>query len=136
MTPLQLALLRYRSHRSPTVVIVPHCASTVVRVVFAIVIVEQNLTNLLCSSFDSNNVPVVNSSMCDSFLSSTKFTTDNVKRYALVYHLFGLLWTNQFIDALGIMVVSGAISRWYFTMDKKTGLARFPCCGSCRRACR
>ena len=39
-------------------------------------------------------------------------------------------------QALGIMVISGAVSRWYFTMDKKSGLPTFPCLGSCRRTCR
>ena len=35
------------------------------------------------------------------------------------YHLFGLLWTSQFLIACEEMVVAGAIAGWYFSRDKK-----------------
>merc|ERR1712028_195226 len=31
-----------------------------------------------------------------------------------MYHFFGLLWTNQLIQGVAIMVISGAFSKWYF----------------------
>ncbi len=39
-------------------------------------------------------------------------------------------------QGLGIMVIAGAVSKWYFTADKSKDLPRFPCCGSFRRTCR
>ena len=59
---------------------------------------------------------MVNTSNCDSFLTSEKFTVSNVRRYALVYHLFGLLWTYAFIevcDALACWRGRGGILRMY-----------------------
>ena len=38
----------------------------------------------------------------------------NAMRYIMLYHFFGLLWTNQLIQGVAIMVLSGSFSRWYF----------------------
>jgi choline transporter-like protein 2/4/5 len=38
----------------------------------------------------------------------------NAMRYIMMYHFFGLLWTNQLIQGVAIMVISGAFSKWYF----------------------
>ncbi len=51
--------------------------------------------NLLCAM---DNTTYVNTTQCDSLLTPRAFQPSNVKRYALVYHLFGLLWTNAFIQ--------------------------------------
>ena len=32
----------------------------------------------------------------------------------MLYHFFGLLWTNQFIQGIAILVISGSFSKWYF----------------------
>jgi hypothetical protein len=127
-------------------------------------------SNLLCavnSTGSGNSSVVVSNSTCDSLLAATTFEPDTVKRYTLIYHLFGLLWTNQFIEVsrafaaavapvqslptlsciaasdsppaeqgLGILIISGAISKWYFTLDKETQLPSLPCCSSTRRTCR
>ena len=59
---------------------------------------STNLSSLLCAmngtSTDASN------STCDAMLAATKFSPSNAKRFALIYHLFGLLWTNQFIQVL------------------------------------
>jgi hypothetical protein len=52
-----------------------------------------NSTLLLCASDNST----ANTSTCDTMLSSHAFAASNSKRFALLYHLFGLLWTSQFI---------------------------------------
>ncbi len=39
---------------------------------------------------------------------------DNAFNYLMIYHFFGLLWTNQFNQSFGIMCVSGAVASWYF----------------------
>ena len=38
----------------------------------------------------------------------------NAMRYIMLYHFFGLLWTNQLIQGIAIMVISGSFSKWYF----------------------
>lgn len=48
------------------------------------------------------------------------FQSSNIKDYLLAYHFFGFLWTNQFIIGIGMVVISGAVARWYFLEDKST----------------
>merc|ERR1711871_1557685 len=51
------------------------------------------------------------------------------------YHLFGLLWTQQLINAIAMLTIAGAVSHWYFT-DDKTQLGHAPVLGAFRRAWR
>lgn len=44
----------------------------------------------------------------------------------LAVHFFGFLWTNQFIQGISIVIIAGAVSRWYFTHDKATELPKYP----------
>ena len=39
----------------------------------------------------------------------------------MMYHFFGLLWTNQLIQGVAIMVISGAFSKWYFAGPHDAG---------------
>eukprot|EP00499_Haloplacidia_sp_CaronLabIsolate_P015236 CAMPEP_0196781634 /NCGR_PEP_ID=MMETSP1104-20130614/10011_1 /TAXON_ID=33652 /ORGANISM="Cafeteria sp., Strain Caron Lab Isolate" /LENGTH=754 /DNA_ID=CAMNT_0042151867 /DNA_START=46 /DNA_END=2310 /DNA_ORIENTATION=+ len=39
--------------------------------------------------------------------------------YLQLYHFFGLLWTNQVIQGVGMCVIAGAVVRWYWVRDKK-----------------
>jgi hypothetical protein len=43
---------------------------------------------------------------------------DNMVNYMWMIHLFGLLWTAQFITAFAMTVIAGAVSHWYFSADK------------------
>lgn len=36
-------------------------------------------------------------------------------KYAFIFHLFGLLWTNQFIVGLSSVVVAGAVASFYWS---------------------
>jgi hypothetical protein len=68
--------------------------------------------------------------------------------YILIYHVFGFLWTVQFIIYASYMVMAGAVATWYWTMDKRVpppppspsltlqNLPRFPVLGSLRRVLR
>eukprot|EP00276_Gloeochaete_wittrockiana_P000795 CAMPEP_0184672956 /NCGR_PEP_ID=MMETSP0308-20130426/86409_1 /TAXON_ID=38269 /ORGANISM="Gloeochaete witrockiana, Strain SAG 46.84" /LENGTH=573 /DNA_ID=CAMNT_0027120383 /DNA_START=56 /DNA_END=1777 /DNA_ORIENTATION=- len=47
------------------------------------------------------------------------FNYDSVLQGCIVYHLFGLLWTYQFIVAIGLTTLAGAFAAYYFTSDKK-----------------
>jgi choline transporter-like protein 2/4/5 len=38
-----------------------------------------------------------------------------VMRYLMIYHIFGLLWTTNFLSGISMMVVSGTICAWYFS---------------------
>jgi choline transporter-like protein 2/4/5 len=40
---------------------------------------------------------------------------DNRLMYAFIYHLFGLLWTNQFIVGFCNVVVAGAVANYYWS---------------------
>ena len=37
-----------------------------------------------------------------------------IMRYIMLYHFFGLLWTNQVIQGSAIMTIAGAVAKWYF----------------------
>ena len=41
-----------------------------------------------------------------------------VQKGMLAYHLFGFLWTNQFLMAVAMMTISGAVCSWYWVLDK------------------
>ena len=41
------------------------------------------------------------------------------KNIMLLYHFFGFLWTNQFIQGMGMMIIAGAVAEWYWTPTKK-----------------
>jgi len=45
----------------------------------------------------------------------------SLARYMMLYHLFGGLWMNQFIQGIGMMVVAGAVSHWYWTLPNERG---------------
>lgn len=38
-------------------------------------------------------------------------------KYLLGYHFFGLLWTIQVIQGVGIVTIAGAVGAWYFRQD-------------------
>jgi len=61
---------------------------------------------------------------------------DDTLRYMLLYHLFGLLWTNQFIVGFGLMVVAGAIANFYWTSGDTNLMPAAPVMGSVRRTAR
>lgn len=59
--------------------------------------IRSNLSSLLCSVNITTGVANVTEDTCDQLLDAVKFSENNMRRFALIYHLFGLLWTNQFI---------------------------------------
>ncbi|POM78333.1 Choline transporter-like protein, partial [Phytophthora palmivora] len=48
----------------------------------------------------------------------------NAMHYLMIYHLFGLLWTNQFIQAATYATIAGAFCEYYWTLDKRQLPAR------------
>lgn len=47
-------------------------------------------------------------------------------RYMAIYHLFGLLWTWQFIAGLGYCVVAGAVASFYWCRGDRSRVPRCP----------
>jgi hypothetical protein len=65
---------------------------------------SSDFDNMLAESFNPatlKNVPVLN--------------------YLMIFDLFMFLWTTEFIQAVGIMTVGGAVSHWYFAPGKSDG---------------
>merc|ERR1712146_62867 len=64
---------------------------------------------------DNSTVPA-NTTALGNVTSSNQLVLsgDNTFNYLMIYHFFGLLWTNQFNQSFGIMCVSGAVASWYF----------------------
>lgn len=50
---------------------------------------------------------------------SAEVSDDKVVNYLIIYHLFGLLWTNQLIQATAYTVIAGAFCEYYWTLDKR-----------------
>lgn len=44
-----------------------------------------------------------------------------IMNYLILYHIFGLLWTTQFIQGIATMTVAGAVAGWYFSRLPKAG---------------
>lgn len=51
---------------------------------------------------------------------NTTFTVwedDQALRYMLIYHFFGLLWTNQFLQGITLMTIAITTAGWYFSRN-------------------
>lgn len=62
-----------------------------------------------------------NASMSNSTVSGFNFGAMkdmNIIQWLQVYHFFGFFWTNQFIQAIGITTIAGAVCSWYWVQDK------------------
>lgn len=46
------------------------------------------------------------------------FEANNVTPYLLIYHVFGLFWTVQFIQGISMMTIAGAVCAWYFNQNE------------------
>lgn len=46
------------------------------------------------------------------------YQANDTIRYMEIYHFFGLLWTTQFIIAIGQCTIAGAVSSWYWVRDR------------------
>lgn len=78
--------------------------------------IEDNLNALPASvreKFDVNLTRLAN----QPDLKEVKPMT--ITRYLLAYHFFGLLWTNQVIQGIGMLTIAGTIAAWYFTRHEK-----------------
>jgi solute carrier family 44 (choline transporter-like protein), member 2/4/5 len=49
----------------------------------------------------------------------TAITDMPVMNYLMIYHVFGLLWTAQFLQGIASMTVAGSVCAWYFSQLPK-----------------
>jgi len=68
-----------------------------------------------------------------SALSSVASYQGSATQGLLLYHLFGILWTNQVIEAISVCTVAGAVCNWYFSIDKSKSLGHTPVLRSLKR---
>jgi choline transporter-like protein 2/4/5 len=52
------------------------------------------------------------------------FSTNKVKAQTMLFHIFGLLWTQQFFFGIGVMTIAGAVAEYYWQADK-SGIRRY-----------
>jgi choline transporter-like protein 2/4/5 len=108
----------------------------------------KTITNSMLQSLIANNtglvvnlpnmpnftVPAINGSSNTALAVPTTIST---AQYLQLYHLFGLLWTNQFIVGIGIMTIAGCVSNWYWTADKDANpQPKFAVLGALKRTLR
>ncbi|KAJ3328755.1 hypothetical protein HDU76_009343 [Blyttiomyces sp. JEL0837] len=46
-------------------------------------------------------------------------TSSNTARYMAVYHIFGILWTYSFLQAINTLIIAGSFATYYWTLDKR-----------------
>ena len=55
-----------------------------------------------------------NETTVPSFVGAAQVSPDKVMRAVQMYHFFGLLWTNNLINAISMCTIAGAVSRFYW----------------------
>ena len=61
---------------------------------------------------------------------------DERLRYGFLYHLFGLLWTAQFIIGVALTSIAGAVASFYWSRGDSAAMPSSPVLSSFRRTCR
>lgn len=50
----------------------------------------------------------------------------SLNQLMFVFHIFSFLWTLNFVDAIGICVIAGAVCQWYWILPTKGGTKQMP----------
>lgn len=58
---------------------------------------------------------------------------NNTMKYMFLYHLFGILWTNQFIVGFGYVIIAGSVANFYWTRGNSQEMPMSPVLTSVRR---
>eukprot|EP00854_Cymbomonas_tetramitiformis_P022377 gene22377-26998_t len=56
----------------------------------------------------------------------TEISWDDNLRYMMLYHLFGLLWTNEFLIGFGLTVIAGSIANFYWCRGDSSAMPFAP----------
>ncbi|KAF4322258.1 hypothetical protein BBO99_00002271 [Phytophthora kernoviae] len=71
------------------------------------------------------NATATNSTIVDvGSVVPAQMDDNKTMHYLMIYHLFGLLWTSQFIQAAAYATIAGAFCEYYWTLDKRQVPAR------------
>ncbi|RLN61355.1 hypothetical protein BBJ29_004535 [Phytophthora kernoviae] len=71
------------------------------------------------------NATATNSTIADvGSVVPAQMDDNKTMHYLMIYHLFGLLWTSQFIQAAAYATIAGAFCEYYWTLDKRQVPAR------------
>jgi len=121
--------------------IIPFLATLVVFiywiVVFAYLYSCGELTEVWEAQGGNTTMPVMPTMPCaESPDCYFEYQWNNELRYMMLYHIFGLLWTNQFILGFGYTVVAGAIANFYWARGDSRNMPVFPVLGALKRTCR
>ncbi len=77
--------------------------------------VTQNNCNNSCAAYDLTLQAISDNSCCGYSLHHSK----NIA-WAIVYHIFGVFWTTQFIIACCLTTIAGAIAAYYWARGETT----------------
>lgn len=80
-----------------------------------------------------------NSSMNGTVSALGQLPSTSTQDLLFLYHFFGLLWTNQLIQAISICTIGGAVAQYYWTLPDQFGkrdVGRFPIASALKRVLR
>lgn len=87
---------------------------------------EQKIASAVSDSWNSSSLPSTTNN------STAGFVPNSTLQYLMIYYLFGLFWTFNWILAISQATIAGAIGSWYWTMpsdsasgNKKSQLPKF-----------
>jgi choline transporter-like protein 2/4/5 len=75
--------------------------------------VTQNICNNSCAAYDLTSLSISDNNCCGYSLHHCK----NVA-WAIIYHVFGMFWITQFINACCLTTIAGAIAAYYWARGK------------------
>jgi hypothetical protein len=72
--------------------------------------------------------------MDEAFLTVTQYTGDDTLKYFAIYDLVMWLWVCELVQAIGIFVIGGTVTHWYFTPKgtKQESLGNTSRCARCQ----
>jgi hypothetical protein len=60
-----------------------------------------------------------NASMLDERYSLTSVEDNTLVKYTFIYHFLGFLWTSEFVSAIGMITIAGAVASDYWVTDTR-----------------
>ncbi|CAM6029743.1 unnamed protein product [Sphagnum balticum] len=90
--------------------------------------VVQNTCNNSCAAYDLQLQAITDNNCCGYSLHHSK----NIA-WAIVYHIFGMFWITQFINACCLTTIAGAIAAYYWARGETMELGWAPVLSSAKR---
>ncbi|CAM6015869.1 unnamed protein product [Sphagnum balticum] len=90
--------------------------------------VTRNNCNNSCAASDLTSLSISDNNCCGYSFHHSK----NVA-WAIIYHVFGVFWTTQFINACCLTTIAGVIAAYYWAQGKTSELGWAPVLSSAKR---